>query len=599
MFDAEGQARALSETDAKTLHQALAWNQGHLFSHWPAPGEKQAAKSRQLEQIRMLDSRYPGGLSVYLENARRLLSAARRGDNPYAGFTPTVPTGRRLSFGSDAFDAAERAGLSIANRTAFVLVAGGLGERLGYNGIKIALPAETATGQSFIGRYIAHLLTLQTRSNALSGEDRRIRLAIMTSDDTDAATRRLLHEHGQFGMEPDQIAFIRQEKVPSLRDNEAHFAQAADDPYVIETKPHGHGDVHALLHHSGIAQAWLDEGIEHVAFFQDTNGLVFHALTAALGVSEREGYEVNSIVVPRRAGEAAGGIVRLEGEQQSLTINVEYNQLDPLLRATVNRDGDTPDANGYSPYPGNINVLVLALSPYVSALAKSGGMIPEFVNPKYNDAERTSFKKPTRLECMMQDYPKLLGPDAAVGFTEFERELCFSAVKNNLEDAAAKLNQGLPPESASSGEADLYALHRRYLRSAGADVPEAPKQTFAGIDVALFPIVVLGPTVITPRASTVESIQRLAMTDRSSLIIEGPGQVFIEDLRLDGALVIRAEAGAIVRVTGLSVKNRGWRAIAIRPGDKLPEATTIRGFRLERIETQQLVFDAPGEHVVS
>ena len=28
--------------------------------------------------------------------------------------------------------------------------------------------------------------------------------------------------------------------------------------------------------------------------------------------------------------------------------------------------------------------------------------MPEFVNPKYANEERTIFKKPTRLECMMQ-----------------------------------------------------------------------------------------------------------------------------------------------------------------------------------------------------
>lgn len=33
-------------------------------------------------------------------------------------------------------------------------------------------------------------------------------------------------------------------------------------------------------------------------------------------------------------------------------VNVEYNQLDPLLRAEVNPEGDVPDASGFSPYPG-------------------------------------------------------------------------------------------------------------------------------------------------------------------------------------------------------------------------------------------------------
>ncbi len=35
-----------------------------------------------------------------------------------------------------------------------------------------------------------------------------------------------------------------------------------------------------------------------------------------------------------------------------MTINVEYNQLDPLLRATTSPDGDVNDATGFSPFPG-------------------------------------------------------------------------------------------------------------------------------------------------------------------------------------------------------------------------------------------------------
>ena len=42
------------------------------------------------------------------------------------------------------------------------------------------------------------------------------------------------------------------------------------------------------------------------------------------------------------------------------------------------------------------------------ALAASGGMVPEFVNPKYATPAKDVFKSPTRLECMMQDFPKLL-----------------------------------------------------------------------------------------------------------------------------------------------------------------------------------------------
>ncbi len=72
-------------------------------------------------------------------------------------------------------------------------------------------------------------------------------------------------------------------QVACLTDNAAHLALEKDDPYVVQRKPHGHGDVHALLHSTGLVKKWQQNGIQWVCFFQDTNGLVFRALPAALG----------------------------------------------------------------------------------------------------------------------------------------------------------------------------------------------------------------------------------------------------------------------------------------------------------------------------
>ena len=63
---------------------------------------------------------------------------------------PSVPEGERLDFGGRAFREYERAGAAEAGAAAFVLVAGGLGERLGYSGIKLALPADLASGVCFL-----------------------------------------------------------------------------------------------------------------------------------------------------------------------------------------------------------------------------------------------------------------------------------------------------------------------------------------------------------------------------------------------------------------------------------------------------------------
>lgn len=47
---------------------------------------------------------------------------------------------------------------------------------------------------------------------------------------------------------------------------------------------------------------------------------------------------------------------------RTMVINVEYNQLDPLLRATGNPDGDVNGETGYSPFPGNINQVIFWLT---------------------------------------------------------------------------------------------------------------------------------------------------------------------------------------------------------------------------------------------
>eukprot|EP00882_Tetradesmus_deserticola_P030469 GHRQ01034227.1.p2 GENE.GHRQ01034227.1~~GHRQ01034227.1.p2 ORF type:complete len:152 (-),score=50.68 GHRQ01034227.1:359-814(-) len=81
---------------------------------------------------------------------------------------------------------------------------------------------------------------------------------------------------------------------------------------------------------------------------QDTNALVFRALLAALGLSAANDYDMNSLAVPRKAKEAIGAITRLTKADGSgaMTVNVEYNQLDPLLRSTINKDGDVNDESG-------------------------------------------------------------------------------------------------------------------------------------------------------------------------------------------------------------------------------------------------------------
>jgi UDP-sugar pyrophosphorylase len=63
-----------------------------------------------------------------------------RGENPFDKYKPEVPSGIFLKPGEQEFDKMENEGLKELHKTGYVLIAGGLGERLGYSGIKIDLP---------------------------------------------------------------------------------------------------------------------------------------------------------------------------------------------------------------------------------------------------------------------------------------------------------------------------------------------------------------------------------------------------------------------------------------------------------------------------
>merc|ERR1719491_997751 len=374
----------------------------------------------------------------------------------------------------------------------------------------------------------------------------------MTSGDTDKPTRQLLKDNDNFGMDEDMISITMQDKVPALKDGNAALALDDGNRWSVQTKPHGHGDVHHLLHREGIVDKWEKEGRTHVVFLQDTNALVVNSLIPVLGVSISKGFHMNSICIPRLAGEAAGAITRLEHKSdpsKSLVINVEYNQLDPLLRSQGDCKGDVADSlTGHSPYPGNANNLVIELKSYAETLrGEDQGVVLEFVNPKYKDDTRTEFKKPTRLECMMQDIPKLfqkeLGKDALIGFTTFDRWFTFSPAKNSLESGIEDVKKGsTAPSTLSSAESDNYIQNQRKLQHAGVKLPITTTQedlvTIGGIPITPGPRVVLLPAFGITQEEVVRKIHGGSITERSSLVLEGQG-LTIRNLTLDGALSIR------------------------------------------------------------
>lgn len=523
------------------------------------------AKEAIIAQLKVADSAYPGGLKNYCDRARKLLADSKNGVNPFEGYTPEKPESLDLAVGSAEFFKYEELGMNNLHKLCFVLVAGGLGERLGYPDIKVKLPTEVVTHTSYLEWYMSCILHLQTVAREKTGQTSlTLPLAIMTSADTHERTLTFLEANDYFGLNKIQVSMLLQDKVPALLNNEADIA--VEDGAVV-MKPHGHGDVHTLLHQSGLAKKWHDAGHAYVFFFQDTNALCFRSLAVFLGSSIDKELTMNSLCVPRPPKDNVGGICRLVNSTtgSEMTLNVEYNQLDSLLKS-AGLEGDVAESStGYSAFPGNCNILLFGLNAYVHALQQSNGAVPEFVNPKYADADKSTFKSPTRLECMMQDFARnFQGAGHKVGATVLPAWFCFSTVKNSVIDAIKKLEAGASPESAFTAEAQFYSNNVRCFEIAAckagikADFAKPKKQTFAQLSYDLGPRLCIHPSFGLFVTELVDKLKKMTppptsitMHEESTLVIGG-AEVQFTSLWINGYIVLSAgkQYGEVISTNG-------------------------------------------------
>ena len=533
--------------EKKVLELLKELNQEHIITKYNSSTKKE--QQGFIIQFNNLDKVCRGGLKDYLTRAKILLEESKNKVNHFSDTTIEIPDDiPHIEIGTPLFFELDQLGFDQLKQTVFVLVAGGLGERLGYTGIKIGLQNDLVTLRTYIEVYTDFIKAYEDRirKKEQMSDDWYIPFCIMTSGDTHDETVSLLKSHNDYNMKPGQISIVKQNKIPAIIDNECHLA-LEPDKLLIETKPHGHGDIHYLLYQSGKAKEWISKGKKYMVQFMDTNVLAFNCVPASIGASVKYNYDVNSVVVPRRPKDAIGAICRINRKDgTSVVQNVEYNLVDPLLKDKYNGKGDIANETGFCDFPGNLNVLVFKLEPYLKILEETQGLVPEFVNPKYVDESRIKFKSPTRLECLMQDVPKLIKNGETVGYTYFDRWFCFSACKNNLKDAIEKLKKNETGESAFTVERDIFKTNERIMAEICGKlevIKTEPENeiVIGGLHVKFGPKIIIypsyAPTISELKLKLSKMKQGIKMTNNSTLILKN--DINIEQgIDLDGYLIV-------------------------------------------------------------
>ncbi|ANQ08773.1 Uncharacterized protein PCOAH_00029880 [Plasmodium coatneyi] len=514
----------------------------------------------------------------------------------------------------------EQIGLSQIDKVCFVLLAGGLGERLNHSDIKLKLLTNLVSEKTYLEYYCNYLKVFQEYIKRKKNKEVDIPFIIMLSDDTYEQTVTFLRRNNFFNLKENQMYFLKQKKVLCFKDSEAHIDFVFQNgSFILSRKPHGHGDIHSLIRNNVPLDALIEAGYRYLYFFQDTNALSMKVLFVCLGVSIEKELHMNFLAISRNPGEEIGAICNLiNTDGCKRVVNIEYNFLESILTGSGGQE--LVDEDGFSFFPGNTSSILFEMRTYNELLKRTNGVVPEYVNPKYADHERKHFVRAARVESMMQDFAFLYccvgeeGPGdvshdvtvnsmesyvckrGRVGATQLDRCLCFSPVKNDPAKAKRKVQSGIHPECMFSAEADLYYSNCAFLQLACLynrklfQLDELEVKTFNGVRYFLPPKVLLEPQFAFTLTDLVKKVTgNISIRRNSTLWVKS--DALIRNLHLDGALIIgggNSEDGVslpVVLEENLCVRNRGDELIALSDsGEENSEQLQIRGYKLVKRE---------------
>ena len=331
-----------------------------------------------------------------------------------------------------------------AGRVAVLLVAGGQGSRLGFDGPKGAYPIGPLTDAPLFHFHARKILALQLRYGA------RIPFYVMTSEVNHAATVKCFADADYFGLDKKDVVFFTQGMWPAL---DAGGKIMLDAPGHIFMSPDGHGGVLSALDRTGCLKDMKKRGIRSVFFFQVDNPMVEIADPAFIGLHVAEKADISLKLCAKRDPYEGLGVVVKRGKTFSM---IEYSELSDA-QATKRR------ANGelYFKY-GSVAIHVFSLAFMVKEAKWAMPLHIAHKKIPVVDAKGKVVKPEKPNGCKFEKFIFDVLPDAKkVINLAFDRAEEFSPVKN------AEGN-----DSPATCKRDLQAKWRRWMGApADADFP--------------------------------------------------------------------------------------------------------------------------------
>lgn len=201
-------------------------------------------------------------------------------------------------------------------RVGFLLVAGGQGTRLGFDGPKGSFPAGPITGRPLFAYFADRIRAVSKRF------DVQPPWYIMVGEQNEAATKAFFAENDHFGIDAGRIFFFKQDMMPCV-DEDGRFL--LEEPHRLATNPNGHGGVIPAFVQSGLLDDAKCRGVDTLHYFQVDNYAIQLGDPCFIGLHIQNDAEISAKVARKQdPRESAGTFCVCDGT----TRVIEYTEVD-------------------------------------------------------------------------------------------------------------------------------------------------------------------------------------------------------------------------------------------------------------------------------
>lgn len=328
-----------------------------------------------------------------------------------------------------------------AGKAAVVILAGGMGSRLGRQEPKGTFPITPVTGKSLFQVHAEKIAVLRRHYGV------NLPTYIMTNRVSHEPTIEYFRENRWFGLPEEDFFFFPQGDLPALNPQDGSVFYDANGNICVG--PDGHGGLITALQNSGAADDMRARGIETINTFHVDNPIALVLNERFLEEHLLRESEMSSVIVEKNDGlELVGNLVHGDAEGKTLRV-VEYFDFPETLATETDSEG------GLKYWAGSVGNHLIQLD-FLERMARRIQEEPGFL-PYHLPLKKIQTRsgeewgiKPERFIFDVLPYAK--NPVAA----RADRLETFATLKKEPEPVRNHLS----------------ALYASWLRRAGAVVPE-------------------------------------------------------------------------------------------------------------------------------